>query len=206
MQHLEAPLLLRSLLWLWGAPTGCKWGAGGTPKPHCSAPVLTYGPCGPWGPASPSSPGWPCNAEARDPLLGQEGTGRNWWGTEPWLCAAVPLYQPVLWAQPKDSRVKGTQSTPGHPTLGPRGPLGGRWPALPRLPWGQETADSEHSKCTAPTACVPLPISPALRQDEHALTLLPASPGTPSCPSCPTSPWGEKGGAGRCFGHQHRDI
>lgn len=30
-----------------------------------------------------------------------------------------------------------------QPTLGPRGPLGGRWPVLPCLPWEQRFQDSQ---------------------------------------------------------------
>lgn len=125
------------------------------------------------------------------------GAGQDWeelgGGTEAWPCATVSLYQPSLWVQPKDPRVRDTRSTPGHVPCVHGGPLGAG--VLPCLACpGDRRQDSEHSKFTDPTARVPLPISPALREDEHALTLLPASPGTPSCPSRPTSPWGEKRG------------
>lgn len=35
-----------------------------------------------------------------------------------------------------------TPAGQSQPTLGPRGPLGGRWPTLPRLPWEQQIKDS----------------------------------------------------------------
>lgn len=134
-----------------------------------------------------------CRSEKPSAGAGQDWEELGGGGTEAWPCATVSLYQPSLWVQPKDPRVRDTRSTPGHVPCVHGGPSGAG--VLPCLACpGDRRQDSEHSKFTDPTARVPLPISPALCEDEHALTLLPASPGTPSCPSRPTSPWGEKRG------------
>lgn len=139
VQHLEAPLILRPLLWLWGAPTGCRWGAGGTPHLAAWSQYSRRVLVGPGAPPAPRHLGSPAMQKRETLCWGRTGLGGTGGGDRGLaMCHSVPLS-----AQPLGT-AKGSQSQrhPKHPwprTLCPRGPLGGRCPALPRLPWGQET-------------------------------------------------------------------
>lgn len=136
VQHLEAPLFLRPLLWSWGAPTGCRWGAGGTPNLAAWCQYSRRVLVGPGAPPAPRHLGGPAMQKQETLCWGRTGlggTGRNWvWGQRPGHVPRCPSISPAFGY---------SQRHPKHPwpcTLGPRGPLGGRCPALPRLPWGQE--------------------------------------------------------------------
>lgn len=109
VQHLEAPLFLRPLLWSWGAPTGCRWGAGGTPNLAAWCQYSRRVLVGPGAPPAPRHLGGPAMQKQETLCWGRTGlggTGRDDKGLA--MCHGVPLS-----AQPLGT-AKGTQSTPGH--------------------------------------------------------------------------------------------
>lgn len=109
VQHLEAPLFLRPLLWSWGAPTGCRWGAGGTPNLAAWSQYSRRVLVGPGAPPAPHHLGGPAMQKQETLCWGRTGlggTGRDDKGLA--MCHGVPLS-----AQPLGT-AKGTQSTPGH--------------------------------------------------------------------------------------------
>lgn len=150
VQHLEAPLFLRPLLWLWGAPTGCRWGAGGTPNLAAWCQYSRRVLVGPGAPPAPRHLGGPAMQKQETLCWGRTGLGGTGFGDRGLaMCHGAPLS-----AQPLGT-AKGTQSTLAT-YLGsagaPRGPVS----CLASLALG--TGDETQSTVISST---PLPASPS---------------------------------------------
>lgn len=170
VQHLEAPLFLRPLLWLWGAPTGCRWGAGGTPNLAAWCQYSRRVLVGPGAPPAPHHLGGPAMQKQETLCWGRTGlggTGRNWGGGQrPGHVPRCPSISPAF-----GHSLKGTQSTLAMYLVSagaPRGPVS----CLASLALG--TGDETQSTVISST---PLPASPSPSAQLSARTSTPL----PSC-------------------------
>lgn len=172
VQHLEAPLILRPLLWLWGAPTGCRWGAGGTPHLAAWSQYSRRVLVGPGAPPAPRHQGSPAMQKRETLCWGRTGLGGTGGGGQrPGHVPQCPSISPAFgYSQriPESETPEAPLATYLVSTGAPRGPVS----CLASLALG--TGDKTQSTVNSPT---PPPVSPSPSARLSARTSTPL----PSC-------------------------